>query len=230
MSTRVTDVADRDAVAALATAAAGLGRVTHVVHTAGVSPVQAPTERVLHVDLLGTALVLEEFGRVIAPGGAGVVISSMAGHMAGGYPSDIEHALAATPTSELLALPFLAADAVGDSGASSALAKRGNTLRVQAEAVAWGARGARINCISPGIISTPVARDEMSGPGAEGYRRMIQTSPAKRIGTPDDVADAAAFLLGPQATFITGADLLNDGGVIAAMRAAGESPVARIEN
>ena len=119
---------------------------------------------------------------------------------------------------------------MGDSGASSALAKRGNTLRVQAEAVAWGARGARINCISPGIISTPVARDEMSGPGAEGYRRMIQTSPAKRIGTPDDVADAAAFLLGPQATFITGADLLNDGGVIAAMRAAGESPVARIEN
>src|SRR5450755_2691900 len=102
VSTRVTDVADRDAVAARATAAAGLGRVTPVVHTAGVSEVPAPTVRVLQVDLLGTALVLEEFGRVIAPGGAGVVISSMAGHMAGGYPSDIEHALAATPTSELL--------------------------------------------------------------------------------------------------------------------------------
>jgi NAD(P)-dependent dehydrogenase (short-subunit alcohol dehydrogenase family) len=145
-------------VAALADAAAALGPVTRVVHAAGVSPIQATTERVLHVDLLGTALVLEEFGRVIAPGGAGVVISSMAGHMGEGYPRDAESALAFTPTSELLALPFLAPEAVGDSRDAYILAKRANALRVQAAAVAWGKRQARVNSLSPGIISTPLAQ------------------------------------------------------------------------
>ncbi|MFD4600701.1 SDR family oxidoreductase [Streptomyces sp. NPDC058464] len=218
VTTRVTDVSDSAAVAALADAAAELGPVTQVVHTAGVSPVQAPTERVLHVDLLGTALVLDEFARVIASGGAGVVISSMAGHMQSPYVPEIEHALANAETAELLSLPFLQPDQVGNSGAAYALSKRANALRVQAMAVAWGKRAARVNCISPGIILTPLARDEMSGPGSEGYRRMIETSAAKRVGTPDEVAEAAAFLLGRQAGFITGADLLMDGGVIAALR------------
>jgi NAD(P)-dependent dehydrogenase (short-subunit alcohol dehydrogenase family) len=219
VTTHPVDISDHDAVAALADTAAAAGDVTRVVVAAGVSPVQATTERVLHVDLLGTAYVLEEFGRVIAQGGSGVVISSMAGHMGDGYPREIEHALAYTPTAELLGLPFLAADKVGDSGAAYTLAKRGNALRVQAAATTWGARGARINSLSPGIISTPLAQDEMSGPFAEGYRNMIRTSAAGRMGTPAEVAAIAGYLLGPEGAFITGSDLLIDGGVIAAMRA-----------
>jgi NAD(P)-dependent dehydrogenase (short-subunit alcohol dehydrogenase family) len=217
--TRQVDISDHDAVAALANTAAANGDITRVVIAAGVSPVQATTERVLHVDLLGTAYVLEEFGRVIAPGGSGIVISSMAGHMGEGYPREVEHALAYTPTTELLDMPFLAADQVGDSGAAYTLAKRGNALRVQASATTWGARGARINSLSPGIISTPLAQDEMSGPFAEGYRNMIRTSAAGRMGTPAELAATAGFLLGPEGAFITGSDLLIDGGVIAAMRA-----------
>jgi NAD(P)-dependent dehydrogenase (short-subunit alcohol dehydrogenase family) len=212
-------VRDRKAVHALAQAAADLGDVIAVVSTAGVSPVQAPAQAVLAVDLYGTALVLEEFGAVIAPGGAGVHISSMAGHMPPPLDPETAHALAFTPVEELLALPVLAPDAVPNSGAAYAISKQANHLRVQAAAVPWGDRGARVNCISPGIILTPLARDEMSGPGAEGYQRMIEVSAAGRVGTADEVATAAAFLLGPDAGFITGTDLLIDGGVIAALRA-----------
>ncbi|WP_084105158.1 SDR family oxidoreductase [Demequina sp. NBRC 110056] len=217
--THVTDVSDPDAVAALADAAAALGPVTRLVHAAGVSPVQASTERVIEVDLLGTAYVLEEFGRVVSAGGSGIVIASMAGHMGPGFPSELEHALAYTPTAELAALPQLEAGAVGDSGAAYTLAKRANALRVLAAAVPWGARGARVNCLSPGIISTPLARDEMNGPMAEGYQAMIATSAAGRMGTPSEVGDLAAFLFDQTGGFITGADILMDGGVIAAMKA-----------
>lgn len=171
VTTHIVDVSKHDAVARLADAAAELGPVTQVVHSAGVSPVQGTTEQVLHVDLLGTALVLDEFAHVIAPGGAGVVISSMAGHMAGAYPYDTEHALASTPATDLLALPFLAPEEVGDSGAAYALSKRGNALRVQAAAVEWGKHGARINCISPGIISTPWPRTRCPAPAARGTAR-----------------------------------------------------------
>jgi NAD(P)-dependent dehydrogenase (short-subunit alcohol dehydrogenase family) len=219
VSTQRVDVSDRASVHALAQAAAGLGDVVQVVSSAGVSPVQAPAEAVLAVDLYGTALVLEEFGQVIAPGGAGVHISSMAGHMPPPLDPQTAHALAFTPTEELLALPVLGKDAVPNSGAAYAVSKQANHLRVQAAAVTWGDRGARVNCISPGIILTPLARDEMSGPGAEGYQKMIETSAAGRVGTADEVATAAAFLLGPDAGFITGTDLLIDGGVIAALRA-----------
>jgi NAD(P)-dependent dehydrogenase (short-subunit alcohol dehydrogenase family) len=219
VSTQRVDVSDAASVRALAQAAAGLGDVIQVVSTAGVSPVQAPAEAVLAVDLYGTAVVLEEFGKVIAPGGAGVHISSMAGHMPPPLDPETAHALAFTPVEELLALPVLAPDAVPNSGAAYAISKQANHLRVQAAAVPWGDRGARVNCISPGIILTPLARDEMSGPGAEGYQRMIEVSAAGRVGTADEVATAAAFLLGPDAGFITGTDLLIDGGVIAALRA-----------
>jgi NAD(P)-dependent dehydrogenase (short-subunit alcohol dehydrogenase family) len=192
-----------------------LGDVVNVVHTAGLSPVQASTEAILAVDLVGVAIVLEEFGRVIAPGGCGLVVSSMAGHMRALAPltAEQEHALAYTPTDELLALPFLGADAVTGSGAAYALSKRANHLRVQAAAVTWGERGARVNSISPGIILTPLAKDEMSGPGAAGYQAMIKQSAAGRVGTTDEVA----YLL--EAGFVTGSDLLIDGGVIAAMNA-----------
>jgi NAD(P)-dependent dehydrogenase (short-subunit alcohol dehydrogenase family) len=217
VSTQRVDVSSRASVHELAEKAAELGNVTQVVHTAGVSPVQAPAATVLAVDLLGTALVLEEFRRVIVPGGAGIVISSRAGHMFPPFDPEREQALAHTPADELLDLPFLDADALGQ--AAYGYAKRGNVLRVQTESLKWGQRGARVNAISPGIIITPLARDEMSGPGADAYKKMIETSATGRVGTPDEVAAVAAFLLGPEAGFITGSDLLMDGGVIAALRA-----------
>ena len=191
-----------------------------MISTAGVSPVQAPAEAVLAVDLYGTAVVLEEFGAVIAPGGAGVHISSMAGHMPPPLDPETEHALAFTPVEELLALPVLAPDARAELRRRLRhLQARPTTCasRPQPSPGATAAPGS--TAISPGIILTPLARDEMSGPGAEGYRKMIEVSAAGRVGTADEVAAAAAFLLGPDAGFITGTDLLIDGGVIAALRA-----------
>jgi NAD(P)-dependent dehydrogenase (short-subunit alcohol dehydrogenase family) len=219
VATQRVDVSVRESVRALAEAAATRGPVTEVVNTAGLSPVQASATAVLAVDLVGVALFLEEFGRVIASGGAGIVISSMAGYMPPPLPPAQDRALAFTPADELLNLPMLGADAVPNSGVAYGLAKRANHLRVQAASLAWGERGARVNSISPGIIATPMARQEMAGPGASGYQQMIETSAARRLGTPEDVAAAAAFLLGPESGFVTGTDLLIDGGVIAALRA-----------
>jgi NAD(P)-dependent dehydrogenase (short-subunit alcohol dehydrogenase family) len=219
VATRHVDVSDRESVRALAGAAAELGSVVQVVTTAGVSPNMAAPDRILAIDLLGVALVLEEFGRVIAPGGAGLVISSMAGHMPPAFPAEMDRALAHTPTDELLALPYLQPAAVPDSGTAYAVAKRANHLRVQAASLSWGERGARVNAISPGVILTPLAQHELDSPVGPVYRTFIEASPAKRMGTPDEVAAAAAFLLGPEAGFITGSDLLMDGGVIAALRA-----------
>lgn len=218
VSTHLVDVSSREAVHALATAAADLGDIMGVIHTAGLSPTQASAEAILKVDLYGTALVLEEFGRVVAAGGSGVVIASQAGHMLPALGWEQEALLAQTPADELLALPMLQPDQGRDSGWAYGISKRANSLRVQAAAIPWGERGARINAISPGIIFTPLAKDEMTGPNAAGYRRMIELSAAGRGGTPDEVGAAAAFLMGPDAAFITGSDLLMDGGVIAAMR------------
>lgn len=218
VNTQRADVASRESVHALAGAASELGSVMQVVTTAGLSPIQAPPKAILAVDLYGVALVLEEFGRVIAPGGAGLVISSMAGYMPAHLPREQDEALAQTPTDELLQLPFLSEAAVPNSGAAYGLSKRANHLRVQAASVEWGARGARVNSISPGIILTPLAEQEMAGPGGPGYRAMIEGSAARRVGTTDEIAAAAAYLLGSDAGFITGSDLLIDGGVIAAMR------------
>ena len=211
------DVADRASVAALADVAADRGPVTGLAQTAGVSPQQAPVAAILGVDLVGTAIVLEEFQRVIAAGGAGVVISSMGGHMRT-YPAEIEQALANTPTDELLGLPFLSPQELTHPGAAYSLAKRANQLRVTAAAPSWGERGARINSISPGIISTPMGQMELSGPGGTSMRAMLAESATKRLGTPQDIAHAADFLLDPRSSFITGTDLLVDGGVIAALR------------
>jgi NAD(P)-dependent dehydrogenase (short-subunit alcohol dehydrogenase family) len=218
VAVQATDISDLAQVEALAAKATELGSVTQVIQAAGVSPTQASIERIMQVDLLGTAHVLDVFARVIAPGGAGIVVASMAGHRESPYAREIENALATTETSQLLALPFLQAEQVGSSVHAYALAKRGNSLRVLTAAAAWGKRGARINTISPGVIITPLALDELSGPRGEWFENVRQTCAAKRFSTSDEVATVAAFLLGGQAGFITGADLLMDGGVTAALR------------
>lgn len=219
VTTEQVDVSSRASVTALAAAAAELGPVRGVVHTAGLSPQQAPTGAVLKVDLYGVAVSLEEFGKVIAPGGAGVVIASMAGSMAAGrFPAEMESALATTPTEDLLDLPFLQEGSLPDSGAAYSIAKRANQVRVQAASTDWGARGARVNSMSPGVISTPMGQLELASENGVGMRTMIDGSGTGRIGTSADIAGAAAFLLGPDATFITGTDLLVDGGVVAAVR------------
>ena len=215
VSTATVDVSSRDSVRALVETATGLGDVTGLIHAAGVSPSQAPPATILAVDLYGTAVVLDEVGAVVAPGGAGVVIASQSGHRLGALSAEQDAALATTPADELLALPMLHPDVVTDPLHAYQLAKRANSLRVMAEAVRWGKRGARVNTISPGIIFTPLARDELSGPRAEGYRRMIERCPVGRGGTPDEVAAVGALLMGPDGAFITGSDVLLDGGVTA---------------
>jgi len=216
VSVATVDVSSRDAVRALVKTATALGDITGLIHAAGVSPSQAPPATILKVDLYGTALVLEEFGNIIARGGSGVVIASQSGHRLPPLSVEQNKALATTPVEELLALPFLAPDKVTDSLNAYQLAKRGNSLRVMAEAVRWGKRGARINTISPGIIVTPLAKDELTGPRGAGYRRMIEISAAGRAGTPDEVGTVGALLMGPDGGFITGSDFLMDGGVTAA--------------
>jgi len=215
VSTAAVDVSSREQVHDLARSASDLGAVTGVIHAAGVSPSQAPKEAILSVDLYGTAVVLEEFGNVIAAGGAGVVIASQSGHRLPALTAEQDTALATTPTDELLSLPWLRPDQVEDTLHAYQLAKRGNALRVKGEAVRWAKRGARVNCISPGIVMTPLANDELTGPRGEGYRRMLELSPAGRAGTPDEIATLAALLLGRDGGFITGSDFLIDGGVTA---------------
>src|SRR3954447_12118970 len=218
VSAATVDVSSREAVHALVETATGLGEVTGLVHAAGVSPSQASPPVILRVDLYGTALVLEEFGGVIAPGGSGVVIASQSGHRLPPLTVQQNNALATTPVEELLSLPFLQPDQVTDSLHAYQISKRANSLRVMAEAVRWGKRGARVNTISPGIIMTPLAKDELTGPRGEGYRRMIELSPAGRAGTPDEVGNVGALLLGSDGAFITGSDFLMDGGVTASYR------------
>jgi NAD(P)-dependent dehydrogenase (short-subunit alcohol dehydrogenase family) len=216
VSVATVNASSREAVHALVETATSLGDVAGLIHAAGVSPSQASPATIFKVDLYGTALVLEEFGNVIARGGAGVVIASQSGHRLPPLTVEQNKALATTPVEELLSLPFLQPDQVTDSLHAYQISKRGNSLRVMAEAVRWGKRGARVNTISPGIIITPLAKDELTGPRGEGYRRMIEVSSAGRAGTPDEVATVGALLMGPEGGFITGSDILMDGGVTAA--------------
>ena len=215
VSTTSVDVADRASVERLIATATSLGDVTGMIHAAGVSPSQAPAATILAVDLYGTALVLEAFGDVIASGGAGVVIASQSGHRLPALTSEEDALLATTSADRLLALPMLQPDRVTDPLHAYQLSKRGNSLRVRAEAVRWGKRGARVNTISPGIIITPLANDELNGPRGAGYRRMIDLCPVHRAGTPDEVGTVGALLMGSEGGFITGSDFLMDGGVTA---------------
>jgi NAD(P)-dependent dehydrogenase (short-subunit alcohol dehydrogenase family) len=216
VSTTTVDIASQPSIHALVEQATALGDVVGVIHAAGVSPSQASPQKILAVDLFGTAVILEEFGRVIARGGACIVIASQSGHRLGALTAEQDKALATTPAEALLALPMLQPGEVKDSLHAYQLAKRGNVLRVKAQAVRWGQRGARVNAISPGIIITSLANDELSGPRSAGYRRMIDLCPAGRAGTPDEVGTVGALLMGPDGGFITGSDFLMDGGVTAA--------------
>jgi NAD(P)-dependent dehydrogenase (short-subunit alcohol dehydrogenase family) len=216
VSTARVDVSSRASVRALVEIAAAFGDITGVIHAAGVSPTQASPTTILKVDLYGTAVVLEEFGSVIARGGAGVVIASQSGHRLPALTPEQNKALALTPTDELLALPLLQPDQVTDPLHAYQISKRANSLRIMAEAVRWGKRGARLSTISPGIIITPLARDELTGPRGPGYKRMIELCPVGRAGTPDEVGAVGALLMGADGAFITGSDFLMDGGVTAA--------------
>ena len=207
------DIASRPSIMQLARLAESLGSVHGVVNAAGVSPSQAPVEAILKVDLYGTAVILEEFGKIIAGGGSGIVISSQSGHRLGPLSMEENDLLATTPTEDLLQLPLL--QNVASTLRAYQLSKRCNVLRVAAECVNWGRRGARLNAISPGIIITPLANDELHGPRGVGYRTMLDNCPAKRAGTPDEVGDLAAFLMSDRAQFITGSDFLMDGGATA---------------
>lgn len=209
------DISNRVSISTMVKQAVSMGEIHGLIQAAGVSPSQASPETILKVDLYGTAVLLEEFGNIMAEGGTGVVIASQSGHRLPPLSQEQNLALATTPAEQLLRLPFLHMDQVRDSLHAYQISKRGNTLRVAAEAVRWGKRKARINSISPGIIITPLANDELNGPRGEVYRRMIAYSVAKRAGTPDEVANVAALLMSEEGSFITGSDLLMDGGVTA---------------
>lgn len=218
VTTLAADVTDGAAVDALAEQAAALGPVRAVVHTAGVSPVQAPAELVVRVDLLGAAHMLASFEGVVAPGGAAVVIASMAGHVIPPLASEDEAAIRTSEPAGLLSVPCVRDAAAGDPGLAYGFAKRAIGVLIAKASLAWGRRGARVCSISPGVISTPMGRAELDGGSGDFMRMMVAASGTGRLGTPDDIAIAAEFLLSPQASFITGTDLLVDGGAVAALR------------
>lgn len=217
VATCAVDVSSRESVRTLARFAAERGPVTTVIDTAGLSPAQAPTEAILKVDLVGVALVLEEFAAVVAPGAVGVVISSSSAYLTPGFTPEQEAAIRTTAAEELLALEFFAPEALGNAGMAYGKSKRANQIQVQEASATWGARGARVNSISPGVISTEMGRQELEAPSGAFMRAMVESSGTGRLGTPSDIADAVTFLVSPQATYITGIDLLVDGGNVAAV-------------
>ena len=211
----VMDMSSRQSIQAMVQKAVAYGKVKALVCGAGVSPSQAPVEVILKVDLYGTAVLMEEVGKVIDRGGAGVIISSQSGHRMPALTEEQDRALAMTPTEELLSLDFLQPGAIRDTLHAYQLAKRCNEKRTMYEAVRWGERGARINDIAPGIIVTPLAIDEFNGPRGDFYKNMFAKCPAGRPGTADEVADVAQLLMSERAQFITGSTFLVDGGATA---------------
>ena len=209
------DLSSRASVRELIAEAQKYGEITMLVNAAGVSPSQASVETILKVDLYGTAMLLEEVGRVIAPGGAGVTISSQSGHRMKQLTPQEDEQLACTPAEELLALELLQPGRITDTLHAYQLAKRCNEKRVMAESVKWGERGARLNSISPGIVVTPLALDEFHGPRGDFYKNMFAKCPAGRPGTADEIANVAELLMSDRGAFITGADFLIDGGATA---------------
>jgi NAD(P)-dependent dehydrogenase (short-subunit alcohol dehydrogenase family) len=209
------DLSERGSILDFISEAQKYGEISMLVNAAGVSPSQAPIETILKVDLYGTAVLLEEVGKVIKEGGVGVTISSQSGYRMPALSPEEDEQLAATTAEELLALELLQPKNIKDTLHAYQMAKRCNVKRVMAEAVKWGRRGARINSISPGIIVTPLASDEFNGPRGDFYKNMFAKCPAGRPGTADEVANVAELIMSPQGAFITGADFLIDGGATA---------------
>ena len=209
------DISNRESILALIRKGQEYGEITTLVNSAGVSPSQAPIEVILKVDLYGTAVLLEEVGKVIKKGGRGLTISSQSGYRMGALTAEQDEQLACTPTEELLKLEILQPKNIKDTLHAYQMAKRCNVKRVMAEAVKWGERGARINSISPGIIVTPLAIDEFNGIRGDFYKNMFAKCPAGRPGTADEVANVAELLLSEKADFISGSDFLIDGGATA---------------
>ena len=217
VETCVVNALERESIEAFAKKAASLGPVMYFIDTAGASPNQASPEHIVSLDMVGTGYAVDAFGRVMAEGGAGLIISSQAAYMYP-IPNEDELQIVNAATDELAALPIVRNVAMQNSGLAYMIAKRVNHLQSQrAAATTWRERRARINTISPGIIVTPLAYDEFNANG-DGYQAMIDASAARRVATSDEIADAAAFLLGEHASFINGIDLLIDGGVIASIR------------
>ena len=210
------DLSSRKSILKMIKVAQNYGEISMLVNGAGVSPSQASIETILKGDLYGTAVLLEEIGKVIKDGGVGVTISSQSGHRMPALGVEIDEMLAITETNKLLDLEVLQPHNIQDTLHAYQLAKRCNEKRVMAEAIKWGQKGARINAISPGIIVTPLAIDEFNGPRGDFYKNMFAKCPAGRPGTADEVANVAELLMGPQGAFITGADFLIDGGATAA--------------
>lgn len=209
------DLSSRASIFGLIAEAQKYGEISMLVNAAGVSPSQASIKTILKVDLYGTAVLLEEVGKIIKHGGVGVTISSQSGHRMPALTPEQDALLALTPTEELLSLDMLQEENIHDTLHAYQMAKRCNVKRVMAEAVKWGERGARINSISPGIIVTPLALDEFNGPRGDFYKNMFAKCPAGRPGTADEVANVAELLMSGKGAFITGADFLMDGGTTA---------------
>lgn len=209
------DLSSRESISSLIAEARKYGEISMLVNAAGVSPSQASIESILKVDLYGTAVLLEEVGKVIKEGGVGVTISSQSGYRMPALTADEDEQLACTPTEELLSLGILQPQNIRDTLHAYQMAKRCNLKRVMAEAVKWGERDARINSISPGIVVTPLALDEFNGPRGDFYKNMFAKCPAGRPGTADEIANVAELLMSDRGAFITGADFLIDGGATA---------------
>lgn len=209
------DLSSRASIQNIIAEAQKHGDITMLINAAGVSPSQASIETILKVDLYGTAVLLEEVGKVIAPGGVGVTISSQSGHRMPQLTPEADEQLACTPSEELLSLDILQPENINDTLHAYQMAKRCNEKRVMAESVKWGEKGARVNSISPGIIVTPLAIDEFNGVRGDFYKNMFAKCPAGRPGTADEVANIAELLMSDKGAFITGADFLIDGGATA---------------
>ncbi len=212
-STIKADLGSKEDIFAVVAEAVKWGEVKFLINAAGVSPSQAPVSEILRVDMYGTSVLLEEFGNVIAEGGSAIIISSQSGHRLPALPQEQNDALAMSRPEDLLKLDFV--QEIDDTLKAYQYSKRCNVLKVAYEATRWGKRGATVNSISPGIIITPLANDELHGPRKDGYLKMIQTSPAGRAGTPDEVGDLAEFLMSSRGRFISGTDILIDGGTTA---------------
>ncbi len=209
------NLSSRESILALIAEGQKYGEIKMLVNGAGVSPSQAPIEAILKVDLYGTAVLLEEVGKVIAEGGTGVTISSQSGWRMPALTAEQDEQLATTPTEELLNLDILKPENIRDTLHAYQMAKRCNEKRVMAESVKWGERGARLNDVAPGIIVTPLAIDEFNGPRGDFYKNMFAKCPAGRPGTADEVANVAELLMSPAGAFITGSTILIDGGATA---------------